>query len=83
LFEDAENWIWNCDGEGFFSFENVCTELDISPAYLRRQLLHWKNHAVAEEREKVPQSRQLRKPGNRRCQRALVRHGRQSQPHGD
>jgi hypothetical protein len=83
LFEDAENWIWNCDGEGFFSFENVCTELDISPAYLRRQLLRWKNHAVAEQLEKVSQSRQPRKPGSRRCQRALVRYAPQSQANAD
>ncbi len=80
LFEDAEDWIWSSDGEGFFSFENVCAELDISPGYLRRQLLRWKNHAMAERRERVPQSRLPKKPGRRRYQRALVRHARQSQP---
>jgi hypothetical protein len=80
LFEDAEDWIWRSDGEGFFSFENVCAELDISPGYLRRQLLRWKNDAMAERRERVPQSGHPKKPGRRRYQRALVRHGRQSQP---
>lgn len=80
LFDDAEDWIWSSDGEGFFSFENVCAELDISPGYLRRQLLRWKNDAMAERRERVPQSGHPKKPGRRRYQRALIRHGRQSQP---
>jgi hypothetical protein len=80
LFEDAEDWIWSSDGEGFFSFENVCAELDISPGYLRRQLLRWKNHAMAERRGRVPQSSLPKKPGRRRYRRALVRHARQSQP---
>ena len=80
LFEDAEDWIWSSDGEGFFSFENVCAELNISPGYLRRQLLRWKNHAMAERRERVPQSSHPKKPGSRHYQRALVRHARQSQP---
>jgi hypothetical protein len=80
LFADAEDWIWNSDGEGFFSFENVCAELNISPGYLRRQLLRWKNHAMAERRERVPPSSHPKKPGRRRYQRALVRHARQSQP---
>jgi hypothetical protein len=79
LFEDAEDWIWSSDGEGFFSFENVCAELNISPGYLRRQLLRWKNHTMAERRERVPRSSHPKKPGRRRYQRALVRHARQSQ----
>jgi len=83
LFEDAETWILNRDGEGFFSFENVCAELDISPAYLRRQLLLWKCHAIAEHRERVPQSSHPKKPGRHRYPRALVRCVRQSQPSAD
>ena len=80
LFEDAEDWIWSRDGEGLFSFENVCAELDLSPAYLRRQLLRWKYHAIAEQRERLPQSSHPKKPGRHRYQRALVRCARQSQP---
>ena len=80
LFQDAEDWIWSSASEGFFSFENVCAELDISPGYLRRQLLCWKNDAIAEHCERVSQSSHSQKPGSRRYQRGLVRQARQSQP---
>lgn len=42
LFEEAEEWILEEDGDWIFSFENICEFLGFSPAYLRQGLLRWK-----------------------------------------
>jgi hypothetical protein len=47
LVRETEEWIWSSDSDGFFSFENVCEAVNISPSYLRRHLLRWKNRAIA------------------------------------
>jgi hypothetical protein len=45
LFTDAEGWIACEDREWYFSFENICETLEISPEYLRRGVRDWKMHA--------------------------------------
>ena len=39
LFQEAEKWIVEVDGDWVFSFENVCETLELNPAYVRQGLL--------------------------------------------
>jgi hypothetical protein len=39
LFQEAEKWIVEVDGDWIFSFENVCEALGLNPAYVRQGLL--------------------------------------------
>jgi hypothetical protein len=39
--QETEEWFFG-DGEGVFSFENVCEILKLSPGYIRRGLLSYK-----------------------------------------
>jgi len=41
LFEEAEQWIVEADGDWVFSFENICEALGFNPAYVRQDLLRW------------------------------------------
>ena len=42
LFNEAEEWILDEDGEWIFSFRNACELLGFNPAYMRQGLLRWK-----------------------------------------
>jgi len=42
LFNEAEEWILDEDGDWIFSFRNVCELLGFNPAYMRQGLLRWK-----------------------------------------
>src|SRR6476659_11162888 len=42
LFQDAEEWILDTDTSSLFSFDNICEQLDLDPAYMRQGLMHWK-----------------------------------------
>src|SRR5262249_29989513 len=46
LFADANDWISCQDRDWYFSFENICETLEISPAYLRQGVQQWKKQAV-------------------------------------
>lgn len=48
LFNEAEDWIRNENGDQVFSFESICTALKFSPAYVRKGLLCWKATKLAE-----------------------------------
>jgi len=39
LYQEAEEWILERDGEWFLSFNNICETLSLSPDQLRRALL--------------------------------------------
>jgi hypothetical protein len=39
LYQEAEEWILEKDGEWFLSFNNICETLSLSPDQLRRALL--------------------------------------------
>jgi hypothetical protein len=41
LFEEAEEWIVEVDGDCVFSFENICEALGFNPAYVSQGLLRW------------------------------------------
>ena len=45
LFEEAEEWIVEADGDRVFSFENICEALGFNPAYVRQGLLRWMTKA--------------------------------------
>jgi hypothetical protein len=41
MHQETEEWFFG-NGEGVFSFENVCEILKLAPGYIRRGLLHYK-----------------------------------------
>jgi hypothetical protein len=42
IFDETEEWILTPDSDWVFSYDHVCETLGLSPAYLRRGLLRWK-----------------------------------------
>lgn len=42
IFDETEEWILTPESDWVFSFDHVCETLGLSPAYLRRGLLRWK-----------------------------------------
>lgn len=50
LFSEAEDWITRPDRDWYFSFENICDTLGISPEYLRQGMKAWRLHAHAAAR---------------------------------
>src|ERR1051326_3565836 len=42
LFKDAEEWIFDTDDDGAFSFESICAAWNLDAAYLRLGLPHWR-----------------------------------------
>jgi len=53
LFDEANQWIASNDRGWFFSYENICETLEISPEYLRRGLDAWR-HGAATGARPVP-----------------------------
>jgi len=53
LFEEAEEWIVEADGDWIFSFENICEALGFSPAYLREGLLRWMKNKLPKHRKRA------------------------------
>ena len=59
LFQEAEEWILTSDRRWFFSFDNICRHLNLSPSYIRRGLMRWKEttlRAHVEQCANIPQS---------------------------
>jgi hypothetical protein len=80
LFQDAEDWIMDENGDWPFSFANVCETLGFDPAYLRQGMKTWKQqHAADPVQAKVyrlaPPRRKSRRgaPLSRRAGRRLRR----------
>jgi hypothetical protein len=42
LFQEAEEWFFEKDSDGLFSFEYICETLQLHPDYIRQGLLRWK-----------------------------------------
>lgn len=42
LFDQAEEWILETGSASFFSFENICSHLQLAPDYVRRGFARWK-----------------------------------------
>ena len=47
LFKEAEEWLFDEESRWAFSFETICSTLDLSPEFLRRGLLRWKEGFLA------------------------------------
>jgi hypothetical protein len=47
LFGETCEWFDSHDNTWIFSFENICTVLDLEPQYIRRGLHDWKRRARA------------------------------------
>ena len=52
LFREAEEWILSDDNSYLFSFYNICDSVGLSPAYLRRGLIRWREEILAEHDRK-------------------------------
>ncbi len=56
LFQEAEEWFMDEDNSWVFSFESICSVLDIDAEYFRRNLKKWKDELLAqppEQRAKI------------------------------
>ena len=42
LFQEAEEWFLEKDGETLYSFENICETLGLHPDHIRKGLVVWK-----------------------------------------
>ena len=42
LFQEAEEWFLDNDGETLFSFESICETLGLNPDHIRKALMVWK-----------------------------------------
>src|SRR4029450_1612659 len=42
LFQEAEEWFLDKDGEALYSFESVCETLGLHPDHIRKGLMVWK-----------------------------------------
>lgn len=42
LFDAAEEWILETDNPSIFSFQNICDQLQLDPAYMRKGFMRWK-----------------------------------------
>ena len=62
LFQDAEDWILEENSRRFFSFENICEILNISPQYLREGLINWKQRELIDYPRLITRYRRFPKP---------------------
>ena len=53
LFEEAEEWIVEADGDWVFSFENICEALGFNAAYVRKGLLRWTENKLPKHRKEA------------------------------
>ncbi len=51
LFQEAEEWFLDTDSSWIFSFESICSVLNIDAQYFRRHLLRWKDELLAQPPE--------------------------------
>lgn len=55
LFQEAEEWILTSDSRWFFSFDNICRHLNMSPSYIRRGLMRWKDNKLRAQADRAAQ----------------------------
>ena len=54
LFNQTEDWVWDENSDYLFSFENICTVLNLNPKYVRQGLLRWKRGTLARRQKLQP-----------------------------
>ena len=76
LFQEAEDWVQEKNGDWLFSFANVCETLGFNPDYLRQGLTQWKAERL-ETRAKAKVYQLAARSGKRKRGMAVTRRGRQ------
>jgi hypothetical protein len=46
LFQEAEEWFLDKDGEALYSFESICDTLGFHPDHIRKGLMAWKEARI-------------------------------------
>jgi hypothetical protein len=59
LFNDTEEWITQADGDWIFSFTSVCEILGLSPEYVRRGLVRWKEKKLSDRAQDAWQTTKM------------------------
>jgi hypothetical protein len=72
LFQEAEDWILEKNSDCFFSFENICENLQLHPDYIRKGLLRWKETKL-NSRDVQPHAASLAKLARTRIAHTSVR----------
>ena len=54
LVDEVESWASGAEAEWPFSFENVCSALDLEPEYLRSGMARWKSAELSQIRQGQP-----------------------------
>jgi hypothetical protein len=47
LFDSAHRWFFRVIGDWVFSFENICSVLELNPEYIRKGLIQWKQKELS------------------------------------
>lgn len=66
LLKETEEWFNSRDTEWAFSFENICSALEIEPEYLRGGLRRWKSILLAQRHETAAVHSPFRRISGRR-----------------
>jgi hypothetical protein len=46
-FDKAQHWIFRFGGDWVFSFDSICSALELDPQYIRSGLARWRKNAAA------------------------------------
>ncbi|MBI3246750.1 MAG: hypothetical protein HYZ50_09605 [Deltaproteobacteria bacterium] len=46
LFKEAHDWFWSAQAWGLYSFESICSHLQLEASYIRRGLKRWYDPAT-------------------------------------
>ncbi|MCS6926593.1 MAG: hypothetical protein NZ578_11900 [Candidatus Binatia bacterium] len=66
LLKETEEWFNSRDTEWAFSFENICSALEIEPEYLRSGLRRWKSVLLARRHDTAAAHSPFRRISGRR-----------------
>lgn len=69
-FDKVQRWIFGVSGGWVFDFENICSVLELSPEYIRKGLVRWRERQLSKHRsashgEEATKGPQLRFPSRR------------------
>jgi len=58
LLDEAREWLFTDGVDHVFSFNSVCSSLELEPGYIRRGLKRWEEHvrATTRKKQRVPQA---------------------------
>jgi hypothetical protein len=52
LFDDAQKWMFERNGDWVFGFENICAVLGFAPEYIRDGLVRWRENELSKQRNR-------------------------------